>query len=517
MKRFFKLTSLILCIITMAAVFASADDEASETPSEPVPQTEAAGFTDNIALSDANYKTYATAKADNSVVITFPEGIDSVYIIFDQPTENTWTITDTASGKTVTCGEELFLHQYEDLKELFGSAPSEVKLTFAEGDILADVYAFHGEKPDWVQVWKPCLEKADLLLLSTHSDDEQLFFAGVLPYYCMERKLDVQVVYFIQHFHKKHIVFSHDRQHELLNGLWTVGVRNYPYISEFPDSYGEGETPEEAMKVLMNSFRYYGYKYDDCQRFAVEVIRKFKPLVVVTHDFKGEYGHPAHCLNAEVTTKAINLAGNAEKYPEIAEKYGTWVPQKVYIHLYNKNQITFDWDIPYESMGGKTPFQMTQEGFSYHKSQHGYWFYRWIYGTKNAPITKASEIKKYSPCYYGLYYTSVGPDAAKNDFMENVYTYSQERADREAEEARKKAEEEARREAERKAREEAERKAREEEERRRAEEEAERARLEAEARARKNKIIMISAGAVIVLASVIVLCVRAAKRRNSSE
>ncbi len=507
MKSIFKFTSLILCILALITVFAFAENDVD---AEPGPMIKASGFADPEVLTDANYKTYSTAKAGNSVVITYPEGIDSIYIVYDQPTENTWTLTDTASGKSVTCGEELFLHQFEDLKDIFGNAPAEVRLEFAEGDILADIYAFHGEHPDWVQIWRPSLEEADLLLLSTHADDEQLFFAGLLPYYCMERKLDVQVVYFIQHFHKKHIVFNHDRQHELLNGLWHVGVRNYPYISEFPDSFGSGDTPEEAMKVLMNSFRYYGYKYDDCQRFAVEVIRKFKPLVVVTHDFKGEYGHPAHCLNADVTTKAIKLAQDPAKYPESAEKYGTWAPQKVYIHLYNKNPIVMDWDTPYESMGGKTPFEMTQEGFGFHKSQHGYWFYRWIYGRSNSPVKKATDIKTYSPCDYGLYYTSVGEDVAKNDMMENVYTYSQKRADREAEEARKKAEEEARKEAERKAREEAERKAREEEEQRRAEE----ARIEAENRTRRIRLILIIAGSAILAAAVIFLIIRGSQRHR---
>ena len=497
MKRFLKLTSLILCIIALAVGFAYADDDAD---TEIKPQITVSGFGDNKALSDGKWATYATAKADNSVVITCPEGIDSVYIEFDQPTENTWTLTDTSSGKTITCGEELFLHQYNDLKELFGSAPAEVKLVFAEGDILTDIYAFHGEKPDWVQVWKPCLEKADLLLLTTHADDEQLFFAGVLPYYCIERKLDVQVVYFIQHFHKKHQVFNHLRQHELLGGLWEVGVRNYPYFSEFPDAFAEADTKQEAMNKLMASFRYYGYKRDDFQKFAVDVFRRFKPLVVVTHDLDGEYGHPAHVLNAEVTTKAVELSGDPEQYPESAQEYGTWVPQKVYVHLYNKNQIVMDWDTPYESMGGKTPLQMTQAGFEWHASQHRYWFWRWLNGSKSNPITKATEIKKYSPCKYGLYYSSVGEDVAKNDMMENVYTYTQERADKEAEEARKKAEEEA-------ARQEAERKAREEEEqRRREQEEAERkAQEEArQARARRLRMAVFAAAALILIAVIII-------------
>ena len=83
-----------------------------------------------------------------------------------------------------------------------------------------------------------------------------------------------------------------------------------------------------------------------------------------------------------------------------------------------------DWDKPLESLGGKTAFQKTQEGFDCHKSQHWTWFYNWIYG-KNNQITKASQIEKYSPCEYGLFYTTVGVDVTGGDFMENVISHSE--------------------------------------------------------------------------------------------
>ena len=47
---------------------------------------------------------------------------------------------------------------------------------------VCDISVFsEGDLPQWVQVWQPQCEKADIMLLSTHSDDEQLFFAGLLP------------------------------------------------------------------------------------------------------------------------------------------------------------------------------------------------------------------------------------------------------------------------------------------------------------------------------------------------
>ena len=456
-------------------------------------------FTEAI-FTDGIYDTFAKAQEGAYVSLSCKQGISSVYIEFDWLPEESWTIVDCLSSAgpedtTKTCGGSGYLHEYQDLEALYGYKPSNIDLRFPEGTQIANIWAFTGEAPDWVQKWEPMLEKADLLLLSTHSDDEQLFFAGVLPYYVNEKKLDVQVVYFIQHFHKKMRVFEHERQHEQLNGLWAVGVTHYPYMSEFPDAYAEGKTKAEAVQNILSTFNYYGYHMDDFRSFAVEVFRKCKPLVVVTHDFDGEYGHPAHVICADVATDAVVYAADPEKYPESAAEYGVWQPQKVYIHSYRKNPITMDWDTPLESLGGKTPFEVTQEGFRYHISQHDSWFVRWIYGTDSSPITKATDIEDYSPCNYGLYFTSVGDDTLNaqgrpGDFMENISeTYSGQR--RAEEEARKKAEEE---EARKRA---------EEEERRRQEEEEEQRRKQQEAEEEERKKQLITGGvsvAVIALA-----------------
>ncbi|MBQ4178508.1 MAG: DUF4406 domain-containing protein, partial [Elusimicrobia bacterium] len=42
------------------------------------------------------------------------------------------------------------------------------------------------------------LKQADMMLFSTHADDEHLWFAGLLPTY-VDRGYDIQVVYFTNH------------------------------------------------------------------------------------------------------------------------------------------------------------------------------------------------------------------------------------------------------------------------------------------------------------------------------
>ena len=105
----------------------------------------------------------------------------------------------------------------------------------------------------------------------------------------------------------------------------------------------------------------------------------------------------------------------------------------MYLHLYEENPIVIDYDQPLERFGGMTAFEVTQKlGFPCHESQYDY-FKGWLYG--GGKITLASQIKKYNPCKFGLYFTSVGEDAQKNDFFENLLTYDQQEQQRLAEEA----------------------------------------------------------------------------------
>ena len=168
----------------------------------------------------------------------------------------------------------------------------------------------------------------------------------------------------------------------------------------------------------------------------VENVRRFRPKVAVGHDLRGEYGHGMHMVYAELLCEAVNISADPEQFPESAEHYGIWEVPKTYLHLYPENRINMDWDIPLESFGGMTAFEVTKHlGFPCHVSQQTY--YSWYFQGMDA----ASEITQYSPCAFGLYRTTVGQDVQKNDFFEHMTTHAQ---DAELE-ARWQAEEEARR------------------------------------------------------------------------
>ncbi|MBE6541824.1 MAG: hypothetical protein E7672_05190 [Ruminococcaceae bacterium] len=418
-KRFFPALLVSLTVLLLSTYIGAADAVYEGAKISSV------GFDAPQNLADSSYTSYSGASENASVTVSRNDHIQFLYVVFDLIPEE-WSITDNLTGSSALCGANGFLHEYVDVSSIFGNDVKSVTLSFPAGTVIADIYAFsEGDIPDWVQVWQPPCNEADLLLFSSHSDDEQLFFAGILPLYAGERGYSVQVAYIVQHF-EVYGQYNHTRPHEQLNGLWAVGVKNYPVMSDFPDLYSE------SLDGAVSTFASVGVTRDDFSEYMIECIRRFKPLVVVSHDINGEYGHGTHILCTDTLRKVLEISSDPTQYPSSAEHWGTWTPEKTYLHLYSENQLVLDLDVPLESFGGKTAFEMTQHGFSYHKSQHWTWFYKWIYGSDSAPITKATQINGYSPCYYGLYQTSVGYDVVGGDMFENIKTYAVRHAEEEA-------------------------------------------------------------------------------------
>lgn len=470
--------------------------------------TECVGLSE-YALFDKQQFYGTTAQNGANFTVSHKKLIGSIYIIL-QHEYDPYEVVNNDTGEVATVGQERFLHQFLDMKELFGSYPSSVTVRFNQGSVTVnEVKVFTpGEVPAYVQKWNvPQDGKTDLILFSTHGDDEQLFFAGLLPYYAAERELQVQVVYLTNHRNNSLV-----RVHEMLNGLWAVGVTTYPVFGPYPD-FRLG-----SMQVTYNYFKNYGYPKEQMLGFVVEQLRRFKPMVVVGHDFNGEYRHGQHMVYADLLAEALEISNDPEQYPELAESYGVWDVPKAYFHLYWENKILMDWDQPLESFDGMTAFEVSKKlGFSCHETQQS------VFGFWILPYKSAAQIPTYNPREYGLYRSTVGLDTGINDMFENVLSYREQAEQEEAarlkaeEEARLKAEEEARlkaeEEARRKAQEEAARqKAEEEEARRKAEEEA---RLLREKEQRTRQIILISAAAAAALCILLVLLFLAKKIRKN--
>lgn len=400
---------VLLCLMSLTV---SAQEVKATEISGAIAAVESTGIAQLDAMFDGDCITGEFYAQNSSVTFADARGFGSLYMIFDlEP--GSYTVTDLDNDVSITCGQNDFLHEYVDLESAFGEAPKLLKITFDAGKVrLCEIRLFTpGEVPDDVQIWqKPEVGKADLLLFSTHGDDEQLFFAGIIPYYAGELGYEVVVAYFTSH---RPIVYH--RTHEMLNGLYGVGLRNYPVFGPFPDYHSL--SLEKSYQVYAQN----GYRKDAMLSYVVEQLRKFHPKVAVGHDVYGEYGHGAHRMYSELLREGVELAAQENAYPESYEAWGTWDTPKTYLHLYKDNPIVMNWDVPLEHFYGKTAYEVTRDfGFSAHKSQFDdYWWY--FDGNPTAASCDA-----YSPCEYGLFRSLVGPDEEKNDFFENNISYTQE-------------------------------------------------------------------------------------------
>lgn len=390
-----KKKTLLIFILLFIPYFVSASDITKES-------TILVNNKENKKLTDDNEDTFLTLNKE-TITIQSTKEMHGIYIIYERKS-SVGSIKN--SNQTAPIGESGFLHEYVDVKNLIG-ATNELTLEYKESVKIAEIYVLdEGALPDFVEIWNPPCEEADLLLFSTHSDDEQLFFLGLLPTYVARGK-KVQVVYFTNHYDNT------KRLHEQLHGLYTVGITSYPIIGLVPDAYST------SLEGAINNLKSSGLTEEDALNFEVEMLRRFKPLVVVGHDEAGEYSHGQHILNTHILKQAVEKSEDNTFHEASYLKYGTWSTPKTYLHLYKENQIVMNYDTPLEYFNDKTAYEVSKEGYKKHISQQYTWFTAWMNG-KNNEYTKATQIKKYSPLEFGLYRSLVGSDLEKNDMFENI-------------------------------------------------------------------------------------------------
>lgn len=349
-------------------------------------------------MTDKKYTSYWESNKIKTpwIAIAAPEGkpIAGLYVCFGNMPES-WEIQTSDDGKdwfTAVPGDTRFLHAYVALPQpaqhVRLAVTSEKKTALRINDLFV---LSEGDLPDWVQVWQPTEEKADILFLSTHPDDELIFFGGAIPTYAVEQQRKVVVAYFTRS--------NTTRSSELLNGLWHMGVRTYPVIGTFKDSYA---------KNLKAAYKSAGGK-GKVNEWIVGLYRQYKPEVVVTQDTNGEYGHKQHMMIADAAQNCIALAANEDEFTASTIAYGTWQVKKLYLHLYPENQITFDWTVPLKSMNGATGIELAEEAYTLHKTQ----------ASSGMSVTETGT--KYDNRVFGLAFTTVGEDVRKDDFLENIY------------------------------------------------------------------------------------------------
>ena len=385
--------SLIALMLMMAAGMAGAE-EAPDVTREC--RMTAGSATKNLEkCKDRNYETYWQSGNGNKawIEVIMPDGetVSGVEVQwYEHP--HAWSIqtqNEAGNWETLVYTEGRYLTDYLAVPEgitrfRVANAPEEKRhFNLVELRIYGE-----GETPREVQQWNPPAEKADLMLLAAHPDDEILWFGGTLATYAGEMQKSCQVCMMVPS--------RGCRRLELLDCLWTCGVKNYPVWGKFADAY------TNSLKK-----QYQRWNKERVYDLVIEWIRRFKPDVLLTHDVNGEYGHGGHRVCAKAAMEGIQLAANRRKYPRSAREYGTWDVPKCYLHLYEENQIEMDWRQPLEAFGGKTSFEVAEDAFRCHVSQQ-------------KTSYRVEDWGEHSCSLFGLYRSLVGKDEKGNDFFENI-------------------------------------------------------------------------------------------------
>ena len=125
-----------------------------------------------------------------------------------------------------------------------------------------------------------------------------------------------------------------------------------------------------------------------------------------------------YCI--DLANNSIRSAADSGEYPDSLAQYGAWEVKKLYVHLYGKpgEQVEFDWTVPLESLGGKTPNERSADAYAMHKTQAGQG--RKYNGVFTPFSVEEFGVKRYPNNIFGLYATRVGPDTGHDDMLENI-------------------------------------------------------------------------------------------------
>lgn len=279
--------------------------------------------------------------------------------------------------------------------------------------------------PTWcqqaLQNWEPYPEKSDFMVFTAHPDDEGIFFGGALPYYTQVQNKST-ILIGMTGTESNHAGLN--RREELERAAWHYGVQHQPINFQYPDVgsnvFNQWE-PQEGEQGVIN-------------RLATE-IRRYKPDVLLTHDFNGEYGHAAHVATASAVADAYDVAAD----PNVdLEGLAPWQAQKLYIHLYNSpgdsnngndnipdetvsaNGFMYhSWEEQFPELGGKSSRDIANEGLLCHLDPVRVWPDLDVISREDDDPFVSGWALHYAEDW-GLYRSEVGPDTVDSDFFQNV-------------------------------------------------------------------------------------------------
>lgn len=227
----------------------------------------------------------------------------------------------------------------------------------------------------------------DLMIICAHPGDESLFLGGALPLYAGEQGRSAVVVF---------LSGTPEQNQAAWKSVSRYGSQVQAVFGPFSSVYTSNK--EDALRH---------WDKRAVTSYLVGLIREYKPVVVISHDPLGEYGHGAHCVTSDCALLAAPFAASETDYPESKALYGSWQVQRLFLHRYGEKLVTLDRSKPLSRFDGKTALELDQESYQYYPEQY--------------PIIISDEFG-YTRAQYGLAYSAVGDtfDPASGDLFDGI-------------------------------------------------------------------------------------------------
>jgi LmbE family N-acetylglucosaminyl deacetylase len=184
------------------------------------------------------------------------------------------------------------------------------------------------------------------------------------------------------------------REKESLAAARNYGMKNPPIFGRFYDCCGWNEDR------LTENFERWGGK-EKVLAYVVGLIRKHRPDIIWTHAVGGEYKHNNHIACSVITREAVIAAADPSRFRELPGRNTPWKVKKLYLRDYGWNKW-YNMESILPGLDGRSVSQAAADGYHCHVTQG------------KDKETPASGVKG------GLWSSSVGPDVAGDDILENL-------------------------------------------------------------------------------------------------
>ncbi len=271
------------------------------------------------------------------------------------------------------------------------------------------------------KAWLPRPAKVGLMVVSTHPDDEGIFFGGAIPYYAQTRGIPTLLVSMTS---GDWTLSPPIREAEQRNAAWAYGLRYQPLFPRFRDVSEAVATtyPNKidatwdywADGILQNDGSDIEIGKTKAIRYLAEQFRRYRPEVVATHDLDGEYGHSNHKATAWAVTQAYAMAADPAANAPNLTGLPPWQVKKLYVHEYSNRPLFHDhWETASINDGGvmKSPRAIANLGLDFHVTQS-----RPNVSTVFLTGEVSASWATHPSEWWGLHSSSVGDDAVQPAF-----------------------------------------------------------------------------------------------------